>query len=318
MQISATLRGMGNTAELVFWNTEMMPDLQGHRAIVTGATSGLGWVSTAALAEAGAEVIMAVRDTAKAEKLVAGISDADARGRIVVERLDLADLASVRDFGARVAEPVHYLLNNAGVMLVPQSQTSDGFETQFGVNHLGHFALTAGLWPQLVAGSARVCTISSNAHKSGEIDFGNLSGERKYSAWGAYAQSKLANLLFAFELGRRVAAAGLPVISTAAHPGYSATALSSPLMSGWPAPVRALGVAVERVVAQLAEMGALPGLYALVAAEVPAGAYVGPNGWGEWRGYPKLVTPSERARSAELAERLWQRSVELTGCDWAL
>jgi len=284
-----------------------IPGLAGKTVIVTGANSGIGHAAAAVLANAGATVVLAVRDQAKGEAAAATI-----RGTTEVRPLDLASLDSVRAFAAAWQGDIDLLINNAGVMIPPLSRTADGFELQFGTNHLGHFALTNLLLPH-VAADGRVVTVSSDAHKSGAIDFDDLNWERKrYRPWRAYGQSKLANLLFTTELQRRLTEAGSTVKATAAHPGYAATNLQSHSGS------RLLAFAMEhvgnRLIAQDAAGGALPTLYAAVA-DIPGGSFAGPSGpFGlGLRGAPKLVARSAAARDAEAARRLWLVSEELTG-----
>jgi NAD(P)-dependent dehydrogenase (short-subunit alcohol dehydrogenase family) len=203
------------------WTARDVPDQTGRSVVVTGANSGIGFQAARVLAERGADVVLAVRDITRGEAAAGRI------GRAVrVRRLDLADLASVREFAAGAPERIDLLVNNAGVMALPERRTADGFELQFGTNHLGHFALTGLLLERLLRGAEpRVVTVSSGLHKRGRIDFDDLQGERSYDKWAAYGQSKLANLLFAYELQRRASAAGLPLRSVAAHPGLSATNL---------------------------------------------------------------------------------------------
>ena len=284
-----------------------IPGLAGKTVIVTGANSGIGHAAAAALAGAGATVVLAVRDQAKGEVAAAALP-----GMTEVRPLDLASLDSVRAFAAAWQGDIDLLINNAGVMIPPLSRTADGFELQFGTNHLGHFALTNLLLPH-VAADGRVVTVSSDAHKSGAIDFDDLNWERKrYRPWRAYGQSKLANLLFTTELQRRLTEAGPTVLATAAHPGYAATNLQSHSGS------RLLAFAMEhvgnRLIAQDAAGGALPTLYAAVA-DIPGGSFAGPSGpFGlGLRGAPKLVARSAAARDAEAARRLWLVSEELTG-----
>jgi NAD(P)-dependent dehydrogenase (short-subunit alcohol dehydrogenase family) len=284
-----------------------IPGLAGKTVIVTGANSGIGHAAAAALAGAGATVVLAVRDQAKGEVAAAAVP-----GMTEVRPLDLASLDSVRAFAAAWQGDIDLLINNAGVMIPPLSRTADGFELQFGTNHLGHFALTNLLLPH-VAADGRVVTVSSDAHKSGAIDFDDLNWERKrYRPWRAYGQSKLANLLFTTELQRRLTEAGSTVKATAAHPGYAATNLQSHSGS------RLLAFAMEhvgnRLIAQDAAGGALPTLYAAVA-DIPGGSFAGPSGpFGlGLRGAPKLVARSAAARDAEAARRLWLVSEELTG-----
>jgi NAD(P)-dependent dehydrogenase (short-subunit alcohol dehydrogenase family) len=303
------------------WTAHDIPDLTGRRALVTGASSGLGLVTAAELARHGAEVLVAVRDRAKGEGALARIeSAAGGSGSARLLDLDLADLASVRAAAAEVsASPLHLLVNNAGVMAIPRRETADGFEMQLGTNHLGHMALTLLLLPALAAAGSgrapsRVVTVSSGAHRMGRIDLDDLMGERSYSPWKAYGQSKLANLLFAFELQHRLDTAGLPVGSYAAHPGYAATNLQAvgPQMEGSSWKERMMEAA-NKVLAQSAEMGALPQLYAATAPGVPAGSYVGPDGAFEQRGYPRLVGTSRQARDLVMGERLWAASEDLVG-----
>jgi NAD(P)-dependent dehydrogenase (short-subunit alcohol dehydrogenase family) len=300
------------------WNTSNIRDQSGRLAVVTGANSGIGLVTARELARAGAHVVMAVRDTNRGDEAAGAVRSAVAAAEVEVMELDLADLSSVRSFadafGERHEGP-DLLVNNAGVMALPHRTTADGFEMQLGTNHLGHFALTGLLLPSLASRpDARVVTVSSGAHKMGKVDFGDLQGERRYRKWTAYGQSKLANLLFAFELGRRAAAAGLELTSVAAHPGYAATNLQSagPRMSGSGLEERLMSVA-NRIFAQDEEHGALPTLYAATEPDLPSGSYVGPDGPLEMRGRPRLVGASDRAWDEETARRLWETSEELTG-----
>jgi NAD(P)-dependent dehydrogenase (short-subunit alcohol dehydrogenase family) len=287
------------------FTADHIPDLAGKTVIVTGANSGIGHAAAAAIASAGATVVLAVRDQAKGEAAAATM-----RGTTEVRPLDLASLDSVRAFAAAWRGDIDLLINNAGVMIPPLSRTADGFELQFGTNHLGHFALTNLLLPH-VAG--RVVTVSSDAHRGGAIDFDDLNWERKrYRPWRAYGQSKLANLLFTSELQRRLAEAGSTVQATAAHPGYAATNLQSHSGS------RVVALAMEqlgnRLIAQDAAGGALPTLYAAFA-DIPGGSFAGPSGpFGlGLRGAPKLVGRSAAARDEEAARRLWTVSETLTG-----
>jgi NAD(P)-dependent dehydrogenase (short-subunit alcohol dehydrogenase family) len=293
------------------WTAADMPPLRGQVAVVTGANSGIGLIAARELARAGASLVMAVRNVDKGREAVrTTASDLE----VDVRQLDLADLASVRSFAAGFAdshERLDLLVNNAGVMAPPRRLTADGFESQIGTNHLGHFALTGLLLESLrAADSPRVVTVSSDAHRFGRIRFDNLQGERHYNNWLAYSQSKLANLLFAFELQRRAVAAGWNLLSVAAHPGYAATNLQSAGPAG--RVERMTMVVTNRLVAQSAEMGALPTLYAAVA-DLPGGSFVGPNGFMGLRGHPHLVTASARAYDEDDARRLWSVSEELTG-----
>jgi NAD(P)-dependent dehydrogenase (short-subunit alcohol dehydrogenase family) len=283
-----------------------IPDLAGQTAIVTGASSGIGLETAKALAGHGARVILAVRDEAKGAA-AAGTLPASAKKE--VRPLDLASLDSVRAFTRDWAgQPVDLLINNAGVMIPPLSRTTDGFELQLGTNHLGHFALTNLLLPNI---TGRVVTVSSGAHHSGRIDFDDLNWERRrYLRWRAYGQSKLANLLFTAELQRRLTEAGSKVRSLAAHPGYAATNLQS--HSGSRLMEFAMGSLGNRILAQDAAAGALPTLYA-ATADLPGNTFVGPSGFAGLRGAPAPCPRSRAARDPETARRLWQVSETLTG-----
>ncbi|MFM8351915.1 MAG: oxidoreductase [Actinomycetales bacterium] len=307
------------------WTEEDLPNLTGRQVIVTGANSGLGLCTTQALAKVGANVTMAVRDLAKGaaarEQILGQIGGS---ASIEVAELDLADLTSVRDFAKTwsLAHPagLDLLINNAGIMAIPRRATADGFETQFGTNHLGHFALTALLWPALVARTySRVVTVSSQAHRMGRMNWEDLMGERRYSSWGAYGQSKLANLLFTLGLQQRIDAAGLSILALAAHPGYASTNLQAagPTMRGSGLGAKFVGVG-NRILAQPAQMGALPTLYAATAPDLPNGAYIGPDGFLEQRGHPKVVDRSARAKDIQDANRLWTLSEELTGISFPI
>ncbi len=284
--------------------------------MVTGANSGLGLATARELAGAGARVVMACRNLEKGEAAKRDIEAATPGAALELEQLDLSSLDSVRAFAERFSGGLDLLINNAGVMAPPRGRTADGFELQFGTNHLGHFALT-GLLIGAMEGreDARVVTLSSTAHKTGRIAFDNLGGERHYFRWRAYGQSKLANLLFALELERRLRAAGSNVKSMAAHPGYAATNLqfaAPPLVDQL---VMRVGNAV---IAQSEEMGALPTLYAATAPGVAGGTYVGPDGLLEQRGHPKPVSPNRAARDEDVARRLWEVSEEMTGVRFEL
>ncbi len=293
--------------------------VDGKTIVITGANIGLGFACTRSLVKEGATVIMACRDEARARAAMAAIEPhTRERGSIVFYPLDLASLGSIERFVDAVGanfESLDGLCNNAGIMAVPRNETEDGFERQLGTNHLGHFALTMRLMPLLRAGQgARVVTVTSLAHRAGVIDLEDLHGERRYTRWGAYAQSKLANLLFSLELNRRCERARLDISSIAAHPGYSATALVSPRASeGGPTWLSYLGVIGNSLVAQSATLGAQPILHGFRSAAARGGDFFGPDGWGEFAGQPIMTTPSRRARDPELAERLWERSERLTG-----
>jgi NAD(P)-dependent dehydrogenase (short-subunit alcohol dehydrogenase family) len=289
------------------WTAADLPDLHGRTAVVTGASSGLGTITARELARAGARVVLAVRDVAKGERVAAAIA-----GDTDVRPLDLTDLASVRAFADAWEGDIDLLINNAGIMAVPEARTADGFEAQIGTNHLGHFALTNLLLPHV---TDRVVTVASGAHRLGKISLDDLNWEtRKYDAWRAYGQSKLANLLFTAELQRRLAEAGSDVRAVAAHPGYSATHLQGHTGSRLQT---ALMAVTNRVFAQSDAQGALPTLYA-ATQDLPGAAYVGPDGIGEMRGHPKLVGRSKAAQDDATARRLWELSERLTGVAWPL
>ena len=289
------------------WSTADLPDMTGRRVIVTGANSGIGRAAARALAAAGARVVLAVRDTEKG-----GAAAAAMPGDTEVRPLDLASLVSVREFAAAWDGEIDLLINNAGVMVPPMTRTADGFELQLGTNHLGPFALTNLLLDRV---TGRVVTVSSTAHRMGAIDFDDLNWERKpYKAWRAYGQSKLANLLFTAELQRRLAAAGSPVLATAAHPGYAATNLQ--FHSGRRMVDLVSGIG-NRLFAQDEERGALPTLYA-ATADVPGNGFAGPGGIMEQRGAPKLVDRTDASKDAAVARRLWEMSEQLTGVRFPL
>jgi len=288
-------------------STTDIPDQSARTVIVTGANSGIGRAAASALAGAGARVVLAVRDTDKGEGAAAAMP-----GQTEVRRLDLASLASVHEFAEAWDGEIDILINNAGVMIPPLTRTADGFELQFGTNHLGHFALTNLLLEQI---TGRVVNVASGAHKAGRIDFDDLNWERKpYRAVSAYGQSKLANLLFTSELQRRLSEAGSAVIATAAHPGYAATNLQ--FHSGKRGGDTFMGVA-NRVFAQSEEDGARPTIYAAVE-DVPGDSYAGPSGLMEMRGAPKLVGRSKAAKDSDVARQLWEVSEDLTGVSFPL
>jgi NAD(P)-dependent dehydrogenase (short-subunit alcohol dehydrogenase family) len=289
------------------FSTADLPDMSGRSVIVTGANSGIGAAAARALASAGARVVLAVRSLDKGRAAAATMP-----GETEVRELDLANLASVREFAAAWDGEIDLLINNAGVMAPPLTRTADGFELQFGTNHLGHFALTNLLLEHV---TGRVVTVSSTAHRFGRIDFEDLNWERKpYNAWRAYGQSKLANLLFTAELQRRLTAAGSDVLATAAHPGYAATNLQSHSQR------RSLDLLMaisNRLFAQDENGGALPTLYAAVV-DIPGNSFAGPGGFMERRGAPKLVDRSGAARDMDVARRLWEVSEKLAGVRFPL
>lgn len=291
------------------WTSADIPDQSGRTAIVTGANSGIGYEAAKVLAAKGASVIMACRNTEKAGTAAQQIHSEYPKAELEVMTLDLSDLSSVRQFAADFTgrySSLDILCNNAGVMALPQRyETADGFEMQFGTNHLGHFTLTGLLLDVLLkTPGARVVTVSSGGHRMGKVEFDNLNAERVYKRWGAYGLSKLANLLFTYELQRRLERAGKDVIAVAAHPGYSATNLQA--HSG-------LFSFLNNFLAQKQEMGALPTLYAATAPHVRGGDYIGPDGFLEQRGYPKKVQSSEASHDEAVAAKLWDVSEELTG-----
>jgi NAD(P)-dependent dehydrogenase (short-subunit alcohol dehydrogenase family) len=289
------------------WSTTDIPDMTGRSVIVTGANSGIGRATVRALARAGARVVLAVRDTDKGRAAAATMP-----GETEIRRLDLASLASIREFAAAWEGDLDLLINNAGVMVPPLTRTTDGFELQFGTNHLGHFALTNLLLGDI---TERVVTVSSTGHRFGEIDFDDLNWERRpYKPWRAYGQSKLANLLFTAELQRRLTATASTVLATAAHPGYASTNLQ--FHSGRRV-LDILSLVGNRLLAQDEDGGALPTLYA-ATADVPGNSFAGPGGFMEQRGAPKLVGRTDAAKDTDVARRLWDVSQELSGVHFPL
>ncbi|MHA3703426.1 oxidoreductase [Jatrophihabitans sp. YIM 134969] len=284
------------------WSARDIPDQRGRTFVVTGANSGLGLSTSRRLAEAGARVVMAVRRVDEGRAAADGIT-----GHTEVRHLDLADLTSVQRFVEDLDGEVDVVVANAGIMAVPLARTAQGFESQFGVNVLGHFALVGRLLPRL---TDRVVWLSSEAHRIGKISLDDPNWERRrYRRWAAYGQSKLADLVLAYELQRRAVDAGSPLRSLAAHPGYASTNLQSHTESFQD---RVMAVA-NRVVGQSADMGALPTLYAATVADVPGGWYLGPDGPGGIGGYPTPVTSSRRSRDVVTARALWELCERLTG-----
>jgi len=301
------------------WTAADIPDQSGRTFIVTGANSGLGFQTVLELARHGAHVVMTARDENKGRAAKARIDAERIGGTLELRKLDLADLDDVKRFAAAIVAdglPVDVLVNNAGVMMPPRGLTRQGHEQQFGVNHLAHFVLTALLIERLAQSSdGRVVTVSSDLHKRGKIHFDDIAGAHDYGRMSFYAQSKFANVLFALELDRRLKAAGLPVKSLLAHPGYSATNLQ---LSG-PTGILKLFMRIgNRFMAQDVAMGALNQLYAATAPRAESGQFIGPDGKNEKRGYPSLVQPIAAARDVELAKNLWQLSETLTGIDFEL
>ncbi len=291
------------------WTSDNIPDQSGKVAIVTGANSGIGYESALALARKGAAVVMACRSLQKANAAAGQIRQTAPAGTVEVMELNLGDLESGRRFAATFQERydrLDLLINNAGIMHPPYGKTAQGFELQFGVNHLGHFALTGLLLDLLIqTPQSRVVTVSSTSHRFGRIDFEDLNWEkRRYKPNPAYGQSKLANLLFTYELQRKLTAAGLVTLSVAAHPGWTATNLqrNSPMINF-----------LNRFFAQESPMGALPTLFGATAPDVYGGDYFGPGGFMEMQGHPKRVKSNDRSYDEKVAARLWEVSEELTG-----
>ncbi|MEJ5944406.1 oxidoreductase [Pseudokineococcus basanitobsidens] len=306
------------------WTPEQVGDQSGRTALVTGANSGLGLEVSAVLAAAGARVVMTARSKEKGDAAVAEVRRRAPEAQVELQMLDLASLASVADLGTRLtatlgAHGLDLLVNNAGIMAVPHGRTQDGFELQLGTNFLGHFALTGRLLGPLLQSETagrrpRVVSLSSVAHRFGRITPRDLMREKRYEAWSAYGQSKLADLMFALELDRRTDRAGRELLSVAAHPGISATNLftGGPL-GRLPAPVRRGLGKVGELVMQSAEQGAWPVLRAATAPDVVGGEYYGPSGAGERSGPPVRVGTSARAQDVDMARWLWEEAVRLTG-----
>ncbi|MBT2401007.1 oxidoreductase [Streptomyces sp. ISL-100] len=297
------------------WKASDIPDQSGRTAVVTGANSGIGLVTARELARRGARVVLACRSEQRGKEAAAGITREVPGALVEFTPLDLADLSSIRDFaGSYAYDRLDLLINNAGVMALPYGRTADGFETQFGVNHLGHFALTGLLLPHLLrTPAARVVTVSSGLHALSNIDIGDLNSERKYRRWIAYGRSKTANLLFIHELAARLAAAGSDVVAAAAHPGYASTNLQSAgvRMEGRRAAERIVALG-NRIIAQPAESGALPTLYAATEPGVQPDSFTGPKIQG-WRGAPTKSWRAKWTTNDVASERLWVASEQLTG-----
>ena len=303
------------------WSIENIPNLSGQIVVITGANSGLGYATSEALAKNQATVILACRSLEKGEAAKQAILQESPGASLRVMQLDLSSLTSIRAFAEAYKQEydtLNILINNAGVMALPHKKTADGFEMQFGTNHLGHFALTGLLVNRLQATpNSRVVTVSSGLHRRGRLEFDNLQGEKSYDKWQAYSNSKIANLYFTYELQRRLAKAGASTMSTAAHPGYAATNLqqAGPEMSGSRVQKWFMSLA-NRFVAQSAEMGALPQLYAAVSLDVVGGDYIGPNGRNEMKGHPTKVRSVPLSYDEQIAAKLWQVSETLTGIQY--
>ena len=293
------------------WTANDIPDLSGKTAVVTGANSGLGYETALALARHGASVVMACRDEGRGTEAVERLRTEAPDASVELSLLDLADLTSVRKFAESLAgerNQLDILVNNAGVMALPERrQTADGFEMQLGTNHFGHYALTGLLLPQLQARpGSRVVSVTSFGHKVGRMNFDDLQWEKSYRKWLAYGRSKLANLLFTFELDRRARAGGSAIIAAVAHPGYANTNLQSGTSFQW-----------SNFMAQSSADGALPQLYAATAPDVQGGQFFGPGGFMEQRGAPKRVKAAKKAYDTEDARRLWEVSEQLTGVTYS-
>ncbi|MBC8376055.1 MAG: SDR family oxidoreductase [FCB group bacterium] len=295
------------------WTTENIPDQSGRVVIVTGANSGIGFEAAKVLALKGADVVLAVRNNKKGDQAKAEILKDHSQAKITVSLLDLSSLKSVKDFSENFLKSqtqLDVLINNAGIMIPPYGKTEDGFESQMGTNHLGHFALTAQLFPLLKSTvDSRIVNVSSTAHNMGNINFGDIHWEsRKYVPWKSYGDSKIANLYFTNELGRRMKTAGLDVIATTAHPGYAATGLQKGLF------LKFLNV----IVAQSGFMGAMPTLMAAIDPEASSSNFYGPSGIAQQRGWPKIVAPNKLSQDETIAKKLWTTSEELTGINFSI
>jgi NAD(P)-dependent dehydrogenase (short-subunit alcohol dehydrogenase family) len=306
------------------WTADEMPAMDGKTVVVTGANSGLGYEGTKAFADAGATVVMACRSEQRGKRAAAEIRASVDGGELDVRVCDLADLDSVESFAEGVREAydgIDVLCNNAGVMAIPRQETEEGFEMQLGVNHFGHFALTGHLLSALAEsdGESRVVTQSSQAHTAGEMDFSNLNWAHGYKKWAAYGRSKLANLLFAYELQRRLDESTHDIVSVACHPGYADTELQFRGPREMGSSVRMAGMKVANALfGQSAAKGALPMLYAAASEEIIGGEYVGPGGLLDMRGHPEFQQSNAASQDEADAERLWTVSEESTGVSYGL
>jgi NAD(P)-dependent dehydrogenase (short-subunit alcohol dehydrogenase family) len=298
------------------WTVADVPDQHGRTAVVTGANTGIGFEAAAVLAQRGAVTILACRDTGKAERAAARLSAATPDVSVSVVRLDLGSLDSIREAAEQIRashERLDLLINNAGVMVPPHGITADGFELQFGTNHLGHFAFTGLLLDRmLTVPGSRVVTVSSNGHRAGRINFADLQAERRYRRIAAYGQSKLANLMFTYELERRLREAGAATIALAAHPGTASTELVRHI----PGVLRSAYAATGSLFSQSAAMGALPTLRAATDPAARGGEYYGPGGFGQMTGYPVRVSSNSRSHDEAVQQRLWSESERLTGVSY--
>jgi NAD(P)-dependent dehydrogenase (short-subunit alcohol dehydrogenase family) len=304
------------------WTEASIPDQSGKTFVVTGGNSGIGYEAAVALARKKAHVVLACRSPQRAGDALASLKSAVPGASVEVMQLDLASLKSIRAFAEACRakhEKLHGLINNAGLMALPYTKTEDGFEMQLGTNHLGHFALTGLMLPSLLGTEgARVVSVASQAHRMGRMHWDDLMGERRYEAWEWYGQSKLANLLFTYELQRRLEGAGKKLVALACHPGYSATALQhkGPEMEGSKLKGAIMSVG-NALLAQSSAMGALPTLRAATDPDAKGGEYYGPRGLGEFVGYPKKVSSNALSNDREQQKRLWDESVKLTGVGYA-
>ncbi|MCX5738302.1 MAG: oxidoreductase [Proteobacteria bacterium] len=305
------------------WTEANVPDQSGRVALITGANSGIGWEAARVLAARGAKVILACRSAERGNEAVTRIATLSPRADVRFLAMDLADLDATRRAAEQVRKDparLDLLINNAGLMATPQGRTAQGFEMQFGVNHLGHFALTGLLLPLLLATpDSRVVTVSSTGHRPGHIAFADLNwNTREYKPWAAYFQSKLANLLFTYELQRRLDAAGKSTAALAAHPGGSKTNLGHENPGGLLNQIlHTMRPLIERLLLQDSAMGALPTLRAAVDPDARGGEYYGPDGFSEQTGHPVRVDSSKRSKDIEAARKLWRASEELTGVTYA-
>lgn len=295
------------------WNKNNIPDLTGKVALVTGSNSGIGYEAVKALAEKNAEVIIAVRNIPKGDSAASKIKAIYPHAKLNVMKLDLSSLDSVRDFTKKFREiynSLDLLINNAGVMIPPYSKTTEGFELQFGTNHLGHFVLTAELMELIEKSSeGRIVNVSSSAHKFGKIDFEDLNWEkRKYKPWRAYGDSKIANLYFTYELGRRLKKAGSKIKVTSCHPGWSATNLQRNINA----------LQFLSFMGQKPDMGTMPTLRAAIDENVESGDFFGPDGFMKMRGYPVIEKTNKLSRNDEIAAKFWVISEELTNTNFKI